>query len=278
MAVWARDTPWRQGHVLSSKAAKALVGEAGSDDMRVVVISHDCDLAQEEALEPNVDVLVGRQIASPDGNFSYAKNVRRLHLTFTAGDDHIVVELVAGNKTAVPKHSLADHQPEAALLMTVAERAILQRWLAARYRRAAFPDEFDRRLSETGLRDRLGKILKPTGSMISAIFFDVDDGEEITRTDINDPYKIAIYLLYSTELDPEQAEASADKAAKAIASAFREKCRSKSDGSWHDFELVECEPLSDQAMTIRQAEYLKRWSTDHMSLRSDDPHAILEND
>lgn len=278
MVVWARDTPWRQGHVLSSEATKALVGETGSDDTLVVVISHDCDLAQEEAIEPCVEALVGQKIASPDGNFSYAKNARRLHLTLTAGGEHVVVDLVAVNKLAISKQSLADSQPQAELLMTVAERAILQRWLAARYRRSAFPDEFDRRLAETGLRDRLGKILKPTGSMISAIFFDVDDGEEIVRTDINDPYKIAIYLLYSTEHDPGAAEDSADKVADAITSAFNEKCYSKDTDLWRYFELVECVPISDEAMTIRQAEYLRRWAADHMSLRPNDPQAILGND
>jgi hypothetical protein len=147
MAVWARDTPWRQGHVLSSEATRALVGETRSADTRVVVISHDCDLAQDEAIEPSVEVLVGRQIPSADGNYSYAKNARRLHLTLTGGGEHIVVDLVAGSKNSILKQDLAEHQPEAALLMTGAEREILQRWLAARYRRSAFPDEFNRRLA-----------------------------------------------------------------------------------------------------------------------------------
>src|SRR5271166_411944 len=86
---------------------------------------------------------------------------------------------------------------------------ILQRWLAARYRRSAFPDEFDRRLERTGVRDRLSKILKSAGTLVAAIYFDVDQGEEISRTGPDDPYTLAIYLLFSTDADPQAAEREA---------------------------------------------------------------------
>jgi hypothetical protein len=104
--------------------------------------------------------------------------------------------------------------------LTAAELAILQRWLAARYRRSAFPDEFDRRLQDTGLQDRIGKILKTYGALISAIYFDVDQGEEVRRFGSDDPYTLSIYLLFSTEIDPEAAEKAADTAKLAIRTVF----------------------------------------------------------
>jgi integrase/recombinase XerD len=50
-----------------------------------VVISHDCDLAQLPDAEPMVEVILGKRIDRLDGNYSYAKNTRRLHLSFTRG-------------------------------------------------------------------------------------------------------------------------------------------------------------------------------------------------
>ena len=210
-----------------------------------------------------------------DGNFAHAKNARRLHLTFSGGTERVTGDLVASCKIPIEKERLAKFEPIAAVRLTPGEHTVLQRWLAARYRRAAFSDEFDKRLNDTGLRDRLGSILKRSGVLISAVYFDVDQGEEVFRA-ANEPYTLGIYLLYSTETDPDAAEKAANTAKVAIRKAFREKCRQ--DGIWHDIELVECEAISDQAMTVQQAESLKRWSADYLSLRTDPPQSMIQNE
>lgn len=94
----------------------------------------------------------------------------------------------------------------------------------------------------------------------------------------NDPYTLAIYLLFSTETDPESAEQAAEAAKQKIKNAFREKCSSKETGTWHDIQLIACEVISDQAMTVQQAENLKRWSADHISLRTETPQAMLRDE
>jgi hypothetical protein len=113
--------------------------------------------------------------------------------------------------------------------------------------------------------------------LIAAIYFDVDQGEDVSRVGPDDPYTLAIHLLFSTEPDPEAAERAAETAKLAIKEAFRDKCLSKEMGTWHDIELIECEAISDQAMTVQQAESLKRWSADHISLRTERPQAILRD-
>ena len=279
MVAWGRDTPWRQGHVVSDDAAKALgLLPDSPNGVVAVVISHDCDLAQLPDTEPDAEIIVGHQITEVDGNFTYAKNARRLHLTFSGGDERLAADLVAARKMPVKKIQLAGYMPVETVRLTVAEHIILQRWLAARYRRSAFPDEFDRRLEKTGLRDRLGKTLKSFGALISAIFFDVDQGEDVDRSGSDDPYELGVYLLFSTETDPDAAEAAAEAAKLAITTAFREKCLSGKTGAWSDIELIECEVISDHAMTVRQAESFKRWSADHISLKIDPPQPMLRND
>ncbi len=279
MAVWGRDIPWRQGHVLPDDAVKAFgLSTDTTTSVLAIVVSHDCDLAQDPSVEPRAEIIVGHRIATADGNFTYAKNARRLHLTFSGGGEHLTADLVASCKSTVVKDQLAEYEPVENVKLTLIEGNILQRWLAARYRRAAFPDEFDRRLERTGIRDRLGKILKSAGTSIAAIYFDVDQGQDIPRAEDDDPYTLAIYLLFSTETDPESAEQAAEAAKQKIKNAFREKCSSKETGTWHDIQLIACEVISDQAMTVQQAETLKRWSADHISLRTETPQAMLRDE
>lgn len=280
MSAWVRETPWRQGHVLPAEAIQALgLGVQGDDDSCVaVVIGHDCDLAQEPDVEPDVEVIVGRQVSAPDGNFTHGKNARRLHLTFSGASDRITADLLAKSKRPVTKEDLAGYTPRRDVLLSPVERTILQRWLAARYRRAAFPDEFERRLDHTGLRERISKILKTHGALISAVFFDVDQGEDVERSaDSPDPYVLSIYLLFNTEFDPEGAEEAAMAAKSALIDVFQRRCRP--DGAkWNHFELVECEEISDQAMTVQQADNFKRWSADYFSIRTNPPEAMRKDD
>ena len=179
MAQWDRTTPWRQAHLLTDEAFKGLFDDIDDRDAIGVVISHSCDLAQSSEAEPSVEVIVGRIVAAPDGNFSHAKNARTLHVAADLEQGGTAyVELRATNKRIVGKDRLADYAPDTRRTIPSVERDTLQRWLAARYRRSAFPDEFDRRLSDCGIPAKLSKILAPLGREIVCLFFDIDEGQE----------------------------------------------------------------------------------------------------
>ena len=69
----------------------------------------------------------------------------------------------------------------------------LRSWLGVRYNRAAFPDPFVNRLSEFKVDKRLAKIIEPVGNLISAVYFDVDGGDEVDHSD-GSPYDLKIVL------------------------------------------------------------------------------------
>src|ERR1700733_4721960 len=97
---WTRETPWHQGHALSSATANALglVHRKSPDSTCVVVISHDCDLANDDlSVEPEVEVIVGRTVTA-NGNFMWSKAPRTLHLPFQRDGQEVFVELVATDK------------------------------------------------------------------------------------------------------------------------------------------------------------------------------------
>src|ERR1700694_1383286 len=266
MAVWDSSTKWRQGHFLSRDAIKVAGIDETEADQVVVVISHDCDLAQSPDVEPSVEVIVGKKIGKPDGNYAHAKNVRRLHLNCSAGDQGTIVELSATEKRLIPKESLLHHGPEPSHGVTPDELTILQRWLAARYYRSAFPDEFNLRLRDTGVEAALRKISTKHGVYLRGIFFDVDGGIEVERDREDDTYTLNVVLVYDTDHDADLAQQRAEEAGLATETAFAEKCRS--GWVWKNIELQSCEVMSDHAITFRQSLSLKEWRSEHVSLKA----------
>jgi hypothetical protein len=277
MAEWSRETPWRQGCALTDETVEkfALRDPRAPELTLVVVISHDCDLAASPDKEPEVELIVGRLIEKADGNFTHAKTPRVLHIEFATPDGGNFVELSATKKVRVAKSDFAGHEPRREFQLGPTEQSILQRWLGARYRRAAFPDAFEKRLNESGASARLTKILKPAGKHICAIFFDVDDGNEVQRNDPNDSYALTIVLLYTSQPNSAESEAVALKVREQIESVFKELFFNR-DNSWRDIELLECMVMSDQALTYAQSGLLKQWRLEHLSLREDPEDPMIQ--
>jgi hypothetical protein len=240
------------------------------DRCAVVVISHDCDLAADPDKEPNIEVIVGRFVDKPNGTYDHAKNPRVLHLSFGQGTRW--VELHAKNKLAISKAELVTYTPMPDVELDQAGTATLQRWLSSRYQRAAFSNEFEKRLSDNKLDEKIASILKPLNKHVRAIFFDVDDDKE---ENVNEPYTLTIFILYSTEFDPKEASAAAVKAKEKIEDAFRKKLFEPTQ-SWKEIELADCITVSDEGLTYAQSRILREWRLEYLSLRDDPPAPMLE--
>ncbi len=254
--------------------------------MAVVVVSHDCDLAQPSDSEAFVEVVIGSFLDTPpDGNFTNCKNLRRLHIECSAGTTNRVLDLDTSKRLLLPKDlvegariAMIQHEPCEQHRMTARERNTLQHWLSARYKRAAFPDEFDRRLkSETGVAERLAKAFKDSGEHVVAVFFDVDQGEENTRDGEDDPYELTVTLLYATGDDPQVSKAAAVAAAIKVTEIFNTRCFLKKGSvqAWRWIELQDVEVIADTALSYAQSQLLTRWHADHISLRTDPPQPML---
>lgn len=274
MAEWNRTTPWRQGDLLSKEAILAL--NLVSGDVReavVMVASHDCDLTQAADNEPDVEVMVGQVISAIDGNYSHAKTPRVLHIQFEGG---LLAEFTATEKHKVPKLALTAFNPDTRHSLSPEAKTVLQRWLAARYRRSAFPDEFENRLvRQSKLAEKIAKAVKPHGNSIVAVFFDVDEGQEIVRTSADDTYMLDIYLLFGDLPDYETAEVAANTAKNAIESAFRNKLFDNKTKNWRLIELRYIEVVYEGNLTYKQYRDLKPWRLEHVSLKAEPQQSIL---
>jgi len=145
----------------------------------------------------------------------------------------------------------------------------LRRWLAARYDRAAFPDEFERRLRhETDLAERINKIAKKNGvnRVVSGIYFEVSPREEL---DPKVPYDLTVVLVYTPGMDPLQNGDIAEEAGAAIDAHFRKRClTSGTSGTWTHIRLMGVIAYSEEEISVARMKRLQRWQLDHMNLRS----------
>lgn len=276
-AAWTRQTPWRQGHVLGADAAAAL-GLAYPHDpaaTRAVVISHDCDIAIDELhVEGAVEVIVGHSVLKEkaNGNLYWGKSTRALLLEYLHNGEPHWVELPATEKTTVTKAELAKYVPDGTYELPATHRAALQSWLAARYRRSGFPDEFNRRMKNSRLDERLTTILDTYGKSVTAMFFEVDGGKEVNRSD-GSTYELAIVLAYDPGDDPDVSAERADKAATEISDEFEKRLYDKKKDVWKDVRLKGCVPISEDELTVAKAKLLQERRVEHLTLRDPDKQA-----
>lgn len=172
MPEWTRNFSWRQGNLLTAETITAinLFHPSYPKDTVVIIATHDCDLAQLPNKEPYVEVIIGRRIQNLDGNNTYAKSSRTLHIAFE-GSEPMQAEFVITDKCNIDKKILTDFEPETNFQLSPPGLSTLQAWLASRYRRSAFPDSFERRMKESGLAGKIAKAVRQYGEMITAVFF-----------------------------------------------------------------------------------------------------------
>lgn len=270
--IWTRDTAWRQGHVLTAEAIQVLglSHPETPDSTCVVVISHDCDLANHYLqVEPHVEIIIGRHLPEGNGNYFWAKASRTLHVDVLRDDAPAIVELVATAKGVVLKEALAAFAPDTALSFSGKSLSALRTWLGIRYNRAAFPDPFVDRPSQSKVDKRLAKIIEPVGNLLSAVYFDVDGGKEIDHSE-GSPYELKMVLTYPPGDDPEQAAAEVEKLEIQIAELFEKKYFDKTKGKWNGVALKQCMSISEDDLSVSRAKLLTQWRLEYMTLKADE--------
>lgn len=177
-----------------------------------------------------------------------------------------MVDLEAAKRRPIPKTQLSGCQPRPDVTLDLINKRILQKWLAARYDRSAFPNEFEIRLKKHNTYEKLAKIIKPTGTHLRGVFFDLGGQADTELASSDEVYELEIYLLHVTEPDTNVAANEAEQAMRKINEWFK-KNYCDDQGRWSAIELVDCHVISDAAMTVRQSLSLRQWRMDHMSLR-----------
>ena len=281
MADTDRKFSWRQGDALTDEAAKALNLQHPENPGAtvVVVISHDCDLTAVAEKEPESEIIVGRRIDKLGGD-SYGKTARRLHIEYQTAEGAVALELMATGKRPISKPVLFETDPRRDMWLDGRGAVILQRWLAARYHRAAFPEAFEDRLRAANisgkriLLKKLENILAVGGDHIRGLLFDLDGGKDVERESPEDLYQLGIMVLYDSLRDEPTAAAAATRAAEELEELFDSGFHTH-DAGWQNICLKYCDPISDSAITVAEREMLKQWRLEHMSVQDDPPQPMI---
>ncbi len=231
---------------------------ANIDDLLVVLISHDCDIAAEAEVEPTIE-WIPAEFAASDGTKTYGKNPRVLELpcaTSSSSEEHLHFDV--RRKSFSDKHHFLANATLYGEQLKPEHLVILRRWLSSRYGRSSFPDAFESAMDKA--RKKIDELSKKSGKGIRALYFDLDDGHMTERSGEDDVYELLIYVIYPLETPNEAAKEFASKLQQIFIDKFRQ------DGTWKSVELVSCDAICEDNFSLLLANSTKTWRVDHRSL------------
>jgi hypothetical protein len=237
---------WTQGSVLLVDEHLTPVDLRQGD--RYMVISHPCEVASPSfERDPFVEILQVADQDAIDGNLTFGKNPRRLQLVV----DSKVLEISFAQRVTIDRKVLADRVPD----QTVAEddRRVLAAWLASRYARPAFADEFNRRLLPA--TRRLEKILKTAGSRISAIYV----ATTLSELELGVDYEVRmVFTMLSDDFANGRLFTDVSEAVDEISSAI---------SALEGLDLVSIRVMSEEDVSIDALRTYARWDYDSLSFK-----------
>lgn len=174
---------WRQGSVVRKSDIPDLLDFVGmnlASDIYLIVANQSCDIVNNNiALDPSVELLVGRPIPKKDGNLTFNKNPRQLHteLKIFTGDLDLFsleyIEIKIAERVHVPKEYLATLSPDCSTRLEADQLECCVNWLATRYNRPALPTVFNDRISSADPGGKLRKKAKGLNDKLSGIYVEI---------------------------------------------------------------------------------------------------------
>ena len=219
----------------------------------MLVASHTCDL-QDSHAEPRVALLVGHVTTKQDNNKRHAKGVRQLQLLAEGGE---LAEFDIRSLEFVGAEVLTGHMPWPDVTYGYDEVRSLQRWLAQRYERVAYPDEFVMGLQKAKLSERIRNRLKNCDEILE-VRAALDESKRPSGA-----YRLALILIYDTAKDPDGARS--DQIAKGI----REDFDKAAEALVGIIDFIGASAQPDAEVPYLAVRRTKAWRLDDLSLRGD---------
>lgn len=276
----AASTPWRQGHLLTPESTKALgLGRTDDGEFVAVVVSHDCDIHNKK--ERFVEVIVGKVLARLDKQFERARSPRQLHMSAPASngsDADRNVELRHEDLVRVPTKDFFDtaHRDDQYGIDPTEKRALKQ-WLAARYGRPAFPDDFERYLRKEYRNKRtvekgIAEIVADEEGVLIGLFLDL--GKYRTEDPPKgEPFGIRIYVVYDASDSPEKARAYSEAVAENLTALFVEAYGQEDVAT--EISLEKCSAVADFEFRLADIRRMDQWRLEYMSFQQEPPGDFL---
>lgn len=266
----SNDNPWRQGSVLSRDHAVALgvLKADAPDEACAVVITHDCDIAvPASGAEPCIELIVGTRIGKADPELTTTKSLRRIHLPVSHNDDQASLDLSIHSRVSVAKAGFEFWNPSSATQLEPRAKRDLRRWLAARYARESFPNNFNVRLERAGITKGIERILSgDNGKVVTDIYFKIE-GDPMAELSEDSPYALRILVAHADDEDAFRSGQAAKQAAEAIGNLIEDRCFDAGTETWHGIHLRSCTSQSISALTLAEVRNFQVWRLEHVTVR-----------
>ena len=253
-----RANHWRQGCVLlpeklPDSTLKAPPISLEADDL-FYVLTHDCDLVQRDfTKEPFVELLRIAPIPAPDGNYTHGKNSRQLD--FTIGEAAYRAD--CHDRCRIDRRILAKIEPSEAHVRNAQVRDMICGWIAKRYIRPAFPDNFNTRLNQEG--QNLRKFLKKHGSHFDRIYIAGAPPEKELPEE--EDYRLSIWLVLD-EFATDPIDASAAQQLVVEFEQILNGCKG--------IDVLDCRPVPESEITLADLRVMSLWDFDDLTYRERD--------
>ncbi len=260
-ARWSGSPTWRQGAVVPTSVASELVDHA--EGAWLIVLSHDCDLAASEDVEPYVELIIDSPISVANPGQTLRKHPRKLDIKAEDGEATQFLTINIHDRLTCPKSSMTVLQPSSRRRLRSEEVDLLTKWVSQRLIRPAFPDEFWRRID--GAKTRLSRLFKKQiCNYVTGIFLGMSSEELAADKD----YRLLVWITArSQNINGPDTYRDLAKVAETLRSLL-EKCPGIS--------IAELEVRGENAVTIEDLRVMKRWDLDARSLAQDPPGDLHE--
>lgn len=263
MRHWMEDLGWLQGSIVKHEDAAQLLELAGKvelindPDIILIVASGSCDIANSS--DPIVEFSIARYIGHLDGNFSYNKNPRRLQCNLeSANSFQLHIDLKAFEKIGILKDSIPNGiMPNSEIKFNKNELNFYVDWLAARYKRPAFPTEFDRRIDAAWDKSKRKKAVSKVSEKLIGIYAKVYPDKEI-----NESENYAVDLLALTVSDLTLVER---KAIEILVNQYKAALRDA------NMDVGIEKIVTEFQVSVGTLKEYKRFNLDELSYKNDDP-------
>jgi hypothetical protein len=261
---------WRQGSVVSDELFQQLSTRNNFPKVTdvsysvLVVVSQDCDVCNSSyEKEPWVELLLAQPVAKPIWSLLNGNHPRQIQFEVVDDKNKMFFESSIHDKFRIDRRELSKYSPQSTLGLTQETVRDVKHWLARRYVREGFPNEFERRISRS--KSRLtNKIfaLPEKGGLFTAIFLLISE-DELPE---NENYKVIMWLTMTSEdYASQEKKEEVEKIAGQIAESMN---------GCEGVEVVGFEVKSEANVSLEDRKQLKRWDYDALSFAESMPTIV----
>jgi|WetSurSiteA1Bulk_404760.scaffolds.fasta_scaffold00219_13 hypothetical protein len=264
---------WRQGCLIQPNNAQQIIessidyyNKGASPDTWLVILTQDCDLVRNTDVEPFVELLALQTLSNKPSNPMKGQSARTLHLTFKIDNQIYWFECCIHDRFRIKKNALCGAGCNTKLVFQENELRLLRQWLARRYTRAAFPDNFEKYLAST--KDPVKKLFKSAAAkLISTVYIAIDNEE----AGMDEDYVIHVILtVLAEDFEEDEKRASIDEFEERFITVFSNRphirfaLKYPDDSASYDVRV-----LSEEDVTLSILRNYKRFDADYRSVDDD---------